>query len=434
MRFLVMFIKNKEAKNASWLIGGRIAQMLISLIVGILTARYLGPSNYGIVNYGAAYVAFFSSLSNLGINSVIIKNFVDHPNEQGETIGTTLLLRLVSGIISCVIIWGIVVIADAGEVTTIVVVVLCSLSLVFHIFETLNFWFQSQYRSKIVAIATLIAYAVSAIYRIILLITNRDVCWFAFSTSVDYIIYAMVMLLFYRKYHGPKLSFSVVKAKQLLGVSYHYILSGLMVAIYGYTDKIMLKQMMNEANVGYYSTATAICGMWVFVLQAVIDSMYPTILNLYKTSRESFERKNRQLYAVVFYASIFVGICFTLFGGVAVKVMYGESYTPAVKPLQIITWYTAFSYLGVARNAWIVCENKQHYLKYMYFSAAIINVGLNYVLIPSMGASGAALASLITQICTSIILPLVFKGMRRNSILMVQAICFKSVFGERKTR
>ncbi len=46
----------------------------------------------------------------------------------------------------------------------------------------------------------------------------------------------------------------------------------------------------------------------------------------------------------------------------------------SVMPLRIITWYTAFSYLGVARNAWIVCENKQKYLKWVYGAAAVSNV------------------------------------------------------------
>ena len=94
----------------------------------------------------------------------------------------------------------------------------------------------------------------------------------------------------------------------------------------------------------------------------------------------------------------------------------------------MVTWYTAFSYLGVARNAWIVCKNSQKYLKYIYFSAAVINVLLNLLFIPILGATGAALASLITQIFTSIILPFFYKDLRENSKLMLEAILLKGVF------
>ncbi len=89
-------------------------------------ARYLGPSNYGLINYAAAYATFFASLCTLGINSVIVKNFVDHPDQQGETIGTTLLLRAISSLLSALAIIGIVSIVDRGERLTVVVVALYS--------------------------------------------------------------------------------------------------------------------------------------------------------------------------------------------------------------------------------------------------------------------------------------------------------------------
>ena len=66
------FLKSKESKNAMWLIGGRVAQMVLSLFVGVLSARYLGPANYGTINYATALVSFFMSFCTLGINSIIV--------------------------------------------------------------------------------------------------------------------------------------------------------------------------------------------------------------------------------------------------------------------------------------------------------------------------------------------------------------------------
>lgn len=418
---------SKEIKNAGWIIGGRIAQMVLSFFIGILTARYLGPGNYGIINYGQAYATFFTAFCTLGINAVIIKDFVDHPEEEGEAIGTTLLLRAVSSILSAIMIVCIVSILDSNERETIIVASLSSLSLVFQIFDTFNYWFQSRYQSKVTSIATLIAYIIVSAYKICLLITKKSVIWFAFSNALDYIAVAILLAISYKKYKGPKLSFSLDKAKALLGKSYHYILSSMMVAIYGQTDKLMLKQMLNSTEVGYYSTAVALCMIWVFVLQAIIDSMFPTILNLYDKDKNAFIRKNKQLYAIVFYMSISISLLFVLFGGLAIRLLYGADYMPAVAPLRIVTWYTAFSYLGVARNAWVVCNNRQNYLKYIYLGAAVINVLLNLLFIPRFGASGAAVASLITQVSTSILLPYAFKGMRENAKMMVEAICLKGV-------
>lgn len=420
--------ESKEAKNASWLVAGKIVQMLLSLIVSVLTARFLGPSNYGSISYGTAYVAFFTSLCSLGINSIIVKNFVDHPNEEGETIGTAVLLKFLSSSLGCFLIFLVTSVIDAGETETILVVFLCSLSLIFHVFDTLNYWFQSRYQSKKCAMATVIAYIVTSIYKLVLLVLQKEVMWFAFATSVDYIVYAIMIVAFYKKAGGPKFSVSFQKAKQLLGTSYHFILSGLMVAVYGYTDRIMLKQMLDSTAVGYYSMATTVCAMWTFVLQAIIDSMYPTIMLKYKIDKSAFQRVNKQLYCIVFYVSVVVSLVFSVFAELIIKILYGADYMGAISPLRIITWYTAFSYLGVARNAWIVCENKQKYLKYMYASATVINVALNFVLIPKFSTSGAAVASLITQICTSIILPFLFKEMRPNSILILSAISPHNIF------
>lgn len=421
------FKNNKEAKNASWLIGGKIAQMVLSFFVSILTARYLGPSNYGTISYVNTYVAFFTSLCTLGINSVIIKDFVEKPQEQGEAVGTTLAMRFISSFLSVIMIMCIVNVVDHDEPTTIVVAALCSVSLLFQVFDTFNYWFQSRYESKITSIVTFVAYAATALYRLVLLALHKDVEWFAFATSVDYIVLGAILFYSYRKYNGPKLSITIEKGKSLLGRSYHYILSGMMVAIYGQTDKFMLKQMLDETSVGYYSLASSVNLMWVFVLQAIIDSMYPTIMRLYEKDREQFDRKNRQLYAIVIYVSMAAAVCFVLFAPLVIRILYGDAYMPAVGPLRIITWYTIFSYLGVARNAWIVCENKQKYLEYMYLSAAFINIGLNYLMIPMWGASGAALASLITQICTSLILPCFWKDMRPNVKLMLDAFLLRGV-------
>ena len=195
-----------------------------------------------------------------------------------------------------------------------------------------------------------------------------------------------------------------------------------MVSIYACTDKLMLKQMLGADAVGHYSLASTVSVSWAFILSAIIDSLYPEIVQSFQKDRLRYERKNRQLYAIVFYVSLFVSAMICLVAKPFILILYGETYLPAVGPLRIVVWYTAFSYLGVARNAWMVCENRQKYLKYLYVSAAALNVVLNLALIPSWGASGAAAASLITQASTTILLPALIRPLRPNTRLMYR-IC-----------
>ena len=418
-------LQSKVTKNAGWIIGGRIYHMLLAFIVGLLTARYLGPGNYGLINYAATYTSFFASFCTLGINSVIIKNFVDHPDEEGETIGSAIILRTISSVLSVIMIMGITLFADRGESTTHIVVFLCAIGVLFQVMDTLNYWFQSRLESKYAAYSTIISYTVVSAYKVWLLATGKSVEWFAVSTSVDYLVVAIVLLAVYKKKNGPKFAFSWRKAKELLGSSYHFILAGLMVSIYGSTDKFMLKQMLNESEVGYYSTALSLCNTWVFVLSAIIDSLYPTILQCFGKDNTLFEKRNKQLYAIVFYVSVVASSFISILASPIVRILYGVSYAPAASPLRIITWYTAFSYLGIARNAWVVSYQKQNYLKYLYVGSALTNVILNALLIPVMGASGAALASLVTQMSTILVFPAIIKDLRPNVKLMIDAIRLK---------
>lgn len=417
-------LRNRVAQNAGWLVAGDVARMVINLVVGLLTARYLGPSNYGLINYANAYTAFFTSVCTLGIDSVIVKEFIEQPDQEGKIIGTSLGLRAISSFLSAVTIVCISSVADASEPVTKIVVLLSAIGMLFRIFEIFKYWFQAKLQSKMIAVATLVAYAATATYKVILLIAQKPVTYFAFATSVDYICLAIVFLLLYRQNGGHRLIFSAPYAKKILCKSYHYIFSGLMITIYGQTDKIMLKHMINEAELGYYSTASSLCCAWCFVLSAIISAMYPIIVNAYRENKEEFEKKNKLLYCIVFYLSAAVSVAFTLLSGLIIRILYGEAYLPAAEPLRIITWYTGFSYLGVARDVWIVCMNRQKYLKYIYAASAVVNVVLNLLLIPSMGASGAAVASLVAQIST-IVVPFFIKEMRENVVLMGKAIMLR---------
>lgn len=416
-------VSNRIAHNAGWLMLSKIVQMLINLLVVALTTRFLGPANYGLISYAGAYTAFASPICALGIHSVVLRDLLSDAKE-GMMLGTSLALRMIASLCSIFAIIGVSAIVDAEEALTRQIVILCSIALFFQSFEIFEYWFQAKLQSKTTAVVTLIAHIITSVYKIFLLATEKPVPYFAVATSLDYAVIAILLYVSYRKGNGEKLSFSLSYAKSLIKGGHHYIFSGLMGAIYAQTDKIMLKHMINETELGFYSTATSLCGMWCFVLSAITTSMYPVIVEAYNRSKAEFDRKNKMQYAIVFYISVGVSCVFTLFGSIIIKILYGEAYLPAAEPLRIITWYTGFSYLGVARDVWIVCMNRQKYLKYIYAASAGVNVVLNLLLIPGMGASGAAVASLIAQIST-IVVPFFIKEMRENVVLMGKAILFR---------
>ena len=425
--FLNRLKENRVANNAAWLIAGKLVHMVLSFLVGLLTARYLGPDHFGLINYAAAYTSFFSALCTLGINSIIVKNFIEHPDEEGETIGTTLLLRALSSLFSALMIVGVVSVLDRGETLTFTVVALYCIGLLFQIFDTLNYWFQARLQSKYYAVATLVAYVIVSAYKVTLLVLGMSVKWFAVANAIEYALVGAVMLWQYHRCGGPRFSCSLRKAGQLLRASRSFIVAGLMVSIYASTDRLMLKQMLSEASVAYYALAVSFSSSWGFLLSAIIDSMTPEIMRTRSTDHETYLCMNRRLYAYVFYAAAFVSLCVSLAAPWLIVFLYGESYRPAVEPLRVVVWYTAFSYLGVARNTWMVCENVQKYLQILYPVSAVMNVVLNLIMIPRWGATGAALASLLTQISTIVVVPYFIPQIRENTRMMIEAMLFRKV-------
>lgn len=315
-------LTNRIFRNAGYLVGGRIIQMIFGAVISFMTARYLGPANYGLLSYAGAFTAFFSSVCTLGINSVLVKELVDHPEEEGLVIGTSLGLRAIASILSAVVIALIVMTLDAGEKTTILVVVLSSIGMVFNIAEVFNYWFQRRLESKITAKATLAAYFLSSTYKVYLLMTGKSVEYFALISSIDHMVLGMILYYEYRKRVGPKLVFSVSYGKCLVGRSCHFVLSGLMVSIYNQTDKLMLKQLTVETEIGYYAITVSLCTMWCFVLQAIIDSVYPSIMEAAKhRNKRQFIKRNKQLYSIVFYVSVIVSLFLSIFADAIISIL-----------------------------------------------------------------------------------------------------------------
>lgn len=413
---------NKVATNATWIIACRVVQALLQFIVGMLTARYLGPSNYGLINYAASLVAFVVPVMHLGINNVLVQELIDYPEEEGKILGTSLILCLISSFACIIGVTAFAAVANPNETITIVVCFLYSISLVFQALELLRYWYQAKLIAKYHSIISLVAYVAVSAYRIILLALQKDVYWFAVSNSIDYLVISFGILIIYYKRGGAHLQFSKEVGKRIFNKSKHYIVSGLMVTVFAQTDKIMLKLMLDETATGLYSAAVTCAGITTFVFAAIIDSFRPVIFGSLKKSTSEFELNMKRLYSIIIYISLLQSVVMCICAGLIIKILYGSQYLASISALRIVVWYTTFSYLGSVRNIWILANNKQKYLWIINLSGALANIILNTILIPKMGINGAALASFITQVFTNVIIGYIMPPIRENNKLMRNAL------------
>lgn len=415
-------IENKVVKNASWIILCKIVRAALSLVITMMTARYFGPSNFGIISYAAAIVAFAEPVMQLGLNNTLVREIINAPENEGKILGTSVFMSFLSAI-ACI--FGIFVfssIAEAGNTECIIVCVLYSTCLLFQAVELLQYWFWSRYLSKYTSITSLFGYFIASIYKFFLLATNKKIYWFALSNAFDFCIIAVILLLLYRKLGGSKLEISIPIGKQLLSRSHYYILSTLMVTIFAQIDKVMIKLMIGEAANGYYSASVSAANMTGFVFAAIIDSMRTAILEAHKDNREVFESRMITLYSIIIWLSLLQSLSMTILSRFIITIIYGAEYLAAVSSLRIIVWYTTFAYLGAIRNIWILAEEKQKYLWIINMCGALGNVVMNAILIPLMGIEGAAVASLLTQFFANVIMGYIIKPISPNNRLMVKGI------------
>ena len=413
---------NKVVKNASWIIAGRIVQALLGLIVSMLTARYLGASNFGLINYASSIVAFVVPVMQLGLNNVYVREIVNYPEEEGKIVGTIYILSFISSLACIVGVISFAFIANSQEPLTIMVCALYSISLIFRATELIRYWFQAKYLAKYASIISLVGYVTVSAYKIYLLATQKSIQWFAVSNSVDFLMISALLFVVYLKLGGQKPLFSWSVAKRMLGASKYYVLSELMVVVFAQTDKVMLKLMINDTVTGYYSAAVACISMTSFVFSAIIDSMRPSILEGKMLSQEKYERRVIYLYSIIIYLSLALSLFETVFAHWIIRILYGTSYDPAVDILRLIVWYSSFGYYGGAKDVWILAEQKQKYLIWLNLSGALGNVLLNTLWIPQFGAMGAAAASLCTQFFANIVMGFIIKELRPNNILLLKSL------------
>lgn len=419
--------------NAKWIIICKIIQSGLQLVIGMLCARYLGPSNYGLINYAASIVAFAMPVMKLGFSGTLVHEYVKDPEKEGQIAGTSIVLNIISSFACIIGVTAFASVANFGDTDTIIVCVLYSFSLFFSALEMIQYWFQYKLLSKYSSVVMLMSYLFVSAYKLYLLICSKSVYWFALSHSVEYACIATILIIIYLKKGTQKFSFSFSLAKKMLKSSKYYIVADLMIIVIQNTDHIMITTMTGKAENGYYSAAITTVGVVQFVYVAIIDSYRPLIFESKKNNQKKYEKNISGLYSIIMYLCLAQSIVFTVFAKLIIDIMYGSEYSQSVILMQILVWYLAFAFMGSVRNVWILAEEKQKYVWRINLFGALCNVCLNSILIPFFGAIGAATASLITQIMMNLVLGFVVRQLRDNNRLMLRGLSPEFLLSELKT-
>ncbi len=413
--------------NTSWLFADRIIRMGIGVIVIIWIARYLGPEQFGIYNYAIAFVALFTALSTLGLDHIVVREIVRQPDKKDEIVGSALLMRFLASVITVVLISLIIFLLRPDDALTRMMVIIIASAMIFQSFEVIDFWFQSQVQSKYTVIAKNAAFLFISGVHIGLILSEASLIAFAIARLGEMFLFAVGLVFLYR-YSGSalrKLRFRLKQATHLLRDSWPLILSGIMVMLYMRIDQVMLGEMIGDTSVGIYSAAIRLTEVWFFIPTAILISVFPNIIETKKKDEGLYYRRLQRLYTTLTWMAIAIALVVMFLANPVIQVLYGQEFQAAGSVLVISIWAGVFVFQGLTRSKWLVAENLQKYTYFFTGIGVIINIILNLILIPKYEASGAAIATLITQFTVVIPAPFLFKKTRLSSVMILQSFLFK---------
>jgi PST family polysaccharide transporter len=381
----------------SWLMVDRVIRMGMGLFVGVWVARYLGPDQFGNLNFATAFIGMFATVADLGLGGILVRELLHDVQNQNEILGTTLALRSVAGFLAAAISVALMMFIQPHEWQSLLLVSILSLTLVFQAFDTIDCKFQSMVQSKVTVWAKNGAFLVFAAIRILMIYIRMPLWGFAAAMTGEVMLGAAGLVLGYRLSCGDISSWRASKqrAVRLLHQSWPVIFSGMAILIYMRLDTIMLKMMQGDFAVGLYSAATRVSEVWYFIPMAIVSSVSPAIIRV-KDDPALFHERLRKLFSLMTMSACVIGSIVALGSNTIIRMLFSNAYRGAGPVLAVHVWASVFVFLGCAQSPWDISKNLLKLSLCRTAAGAVINVAMNLYLIPRYSAIGAAIATVVS--------------------------------------
>lgn len=410
--------------NLNWLFADRIIRIVGSLAIGIWVARYLGPGDYGLLNFALSFVTLFGTVGRLSIDPVGVRELTRFPEREQEILGTIFRLKLWGSMAAVVLVLPAAWLAQPDNPLFLWLVTITAIGILFNALDGIDIFYQARTLSKYVVQARAIAFLVFSVARVYLILGGFSVLWFAVAATLELALGAGLMVWIYRRKEG-KISgwkWRGETARLLLKDGWPLIASSLLIILHTRIDQVMLGQMLGEVEVGIYSAAIRISEAWMFVPALIVQAVMPHFVQLRERSPARYQQRLMQLYSAMFWTGVTAGILTLLVGQQVIELMFGEAFAGAYVPLVLTIWTGIFIAQAVARSLWLISENLQVFRLFNNLIAVPLNVLLNLLWIPNYGVSGAAAASLVSIGVGTWLVPLIFSPLRQSNIDLMRSI------------
>lgn len=411
------------AGNLGWLVVEKVARLVLNVGVGFWVARHLGPAQFGSLNYGLAVVGLVALLAELGLENVVRRELIQMPDRAAQLIATAAGLRFAGGalayallIISAQLNWATP--AERGLLAVL------GLTLFQPALTVADLWFQARLRSKFSVWAQLAALTAGAAVRVALILAGASLMGFAWAVIAEAVVAAILLAVLARR-DGLSLRLDALQpvlAWRLLREAWPLMLSGFTVMLYLRVDAIMLRQQAGESAVGIYSAAVRFTEIWYFVPVALAASLLPSLLRARERGTEEYLTRLQASYDLNAALAYGLALPLSCVAPWLIRTAYGPAYAAAAPVLALHIWSSVFVFLGVARGQFLVNEGYTRFYLGATASGLLVNVTLNWILIPRHGAWGAALATVIAQAVAAWLSSFCFAPVRQSAWMQTRAL------------
>jgi len=408
----------RYGKSTSWFFGAKFFQLIVGLLVGVWVARYLGPKDYGLLSYAQAFVGLFSALATLGLDSIVVRELVKNEDKRDKLLGTAFWLRFIGSFLMIGLIAIVIQFTSSDQYTNILVLIVSGAT-IFQAFNVIDFYFQAKVLGKYSALATIISLFISSIVRIILILQKAPLIAFAWMIVFDSVTLALGYLYFYLKSTAInrqhfRFKFNKSTAISLLKNSWPLILSSIAVMIQARIDQVMIKEMLGNEEVGYYSAALKLIEVFGFIPVVINSSLFPALVNGKKISEDVYNMRFLNYYRLSFLLFLVTAIPIFLFSEKIVILLFGQEYWQSAALLPLMATRLFFTNSGVARSAYLTIENLFKFSMVTTIFGAVANLIFNYLLIPLYGSKGAIISAIFSFFITIFVIDFFYIKTRKN--------------------
>ncbi len=408
--------------NTSWLLFEKVARLILNFFVTIAVIRYLGPDQFGLYSYAISFYGLFVAFVSLGLESISIRELVKHPEKRDEILGSVFYTQLLGAVIAISLI-ALTLLITAEEIFTSSLILIISVSSFFQTFNVIDYYFRSTVKAKYSVYVLFTSILLVSLIKFALIIIKAPLIYFIIAFALEFVFNAIGYFIVY---HLQKLKiiqwkFDKELAKSLLKDSWPLILSGVVVSIYMKVDQVLIKNMLDVKEVGYYAAAVRLSESWYFIPVAISNALFPAIVNAKNISKELYLTRLQKLYDILAWIAIGISIPVSFFSAEIINLLYGSKYLSSAPILTIYIWAGAAVFLGVASSQYLVTENLTKISLMRTSLGMIANVILNIIFIPQYGIVGSAVATLISYTLATFSI-IFFKDTSHQFVMMLKSI------------